>query len=97
MSDKKKKKDPLEGYGWESGHHFIDDMVEGAKATYSAAKRTYNKWKNKPSTAEKIRRHDAAVKHKKKNTKNPEIKTIKSRGKTKQVRKYHNNEYREGE
>ena len=55
------------------------------------------KWKNKPSTAEKIRRHDAAVKHKKKNTKNPEIKTIKSRGKTKQVRKYHNNEYREGE
>ena len=78
MADKKKeatkKKDPLEGYGWDSGWEFIDDVVDIYKEGLKGMKKEYKKAKhqyNEPSTAEKIRRHDVAVKRKKKNIKKP--------------------------
>ena len=104
MSNKKKKKDPLEGYGWESGEAFLKDAKQRLKSNLSRlkmdAKITYSKLKKgAPTPADKIRNYNKKEIERKSKINSPNVKVtknVKSRGKTTtQNREYHNNTYKE--
>ena len=80
MANKKKKKDPLEGYGWESGEAFLKDAKKRLKSNLSRVKMdasiAYSKLKaGTTSPADKIKNYDKKETKRKSKVKAPNIKT----------------------
>ena len=100
MANKEKKKDPLEGYGYESGEAFLKDAKKILKYNLDRMKMdvriAYSKLKaGTTSPADKIKNYDKKEKKRKSKVKAPNVKTkktIKSNNKIKTV----NTKYKAG-